>query len=71
MVDAKALVADDLAAVSEARDFLGVGRATIYRIIEAGSLPYVKNRLGAANPTPKPHPPCGDAPVSPRRNGLT
>jgi excisionase family DNA binding protein len=39
---AKALVADGLCSIEEARRFLGVSRSKIYELMEAGDLEYAK-----------------------------
>jgi excisionase family DNA binding protein len=39
-----AVVADGLTSIEDAMRFLGVSRATVYVLMDAGSLPYVKIR---------------------------
>lgn len=51
MADSHALVSDGLATIREAQAFLSVARSALYRLMDAGALPYVK--LGAARRIPR------------------
>lgn len=51
MMDPQALVADGLLTVREAEAFIRLKRSTLYRLMDAGRLPYVK--LGGARRIPR------------------